>query len=291
MDMEVLNGNVILINESSSPVRRPQDFQKLNGLPVILGQKIEIPATTARLNIEYYNGASLRMDGPSLYESHELGAKSDEYDVSLRQDNGWYYARLESVSPSPRTSTRITLLSPQMEADKEAPLIEVAGGFRAPVYLDRAIDLREQITDVSGISDVFIDTDLAADSDRDGQMDNDRDSDAAGSIFRKGSSNLEWIVKAQDRLFEKKIKIWAGDESGNLAGTETDLRIYAPVPNISTQSGTTIFGNLDESLDGEPTDIVRYRNGKISPIGNAALTQSGGEFLNTFGTNTGIAIR
>lgn len=195
---------------------------------------MNLPGNT--LNIKYFNGAELTMKGPSFYESFDLGEISDAYNVSLRKDNSWYYAKLETVSPNRRTNARITLLSPQTQADTEAPLIQAGGEFRAPVYLEHTVDLREQISDVSGISDVFIDTDLTQDTNGDGKLDNDQDSGTMNGILRKGSSNLEWFIKPQDHIFERKIKIWAKDDQGNLAGRESKIVIYAPIPNIVSQS-------------------------------------------------------
>ncbi len=119
---------------------------------------------------------------------------------------------------------------------------------------------------MSGIADVYIDTDLSVDADNDGRKDNDRDSESPTSILRKGASNLEWFIKAQNKLFEKEMKIWAKDTNGNLDGKETKLTIYAPLPNISGQSGALIQGNINETLAGEPVSIVRFRNGKLQVI-------------------------
>jgi len=292
MDIEVTSGNILLIQETDSTTPRKIDLgTDLNGKPVILGQKIEMSLPGNQLNIEYYNGAELNMNGPSFYESFDLGDTSNSYTVALRQENSWYYAKLEAISPNRRTSSRITLLSPQAEADKEAPLIQSGGGFRAPVYLEQKIDLRDMISDISGISDIYIDTDLTKDTDNDGKLDNDRDSESASGMLRPGSSILEWFIKPQDRIFEQKIKIWAEDENKNLAGRESKIIIYAPVPNISSQSGTTIKGYLDESLSNEPVDIVRFRNGKISPVGDVGLTGSDGTFDQTIATGSGVVVR
>ena len=125
------------------------------------------------------------MNGHSLYQSYDLGSKSSEYSVSIRDENAWYYAKLENITPITHTSSRITLLSPQKEADKEAPLIQLGKGLRAPVYIEQKIDLRDSISDTSGIQDVFIDTDTGVDTDGDGKKDNDRNSDSADGMLRK----------------------------------------------------------------------------------------------------------
>ncbi len=126
MNIEVISGNVILVEDIPNLTPRPIDLRELSGMPVLVDQKVEVSVAGARLDIAYYNNANLTMNGPAFYESHDLGTKSDEYDVALRQDNSWYYAQLVSVSPSARTNSRITLLSPQSQADKESPLIQIS---------------------------------------------------------------------------------------------------------------------------------------------------------------------
>lgn len=274
MDIEVISGNLILIEDSPSITPRVQDLSALSGYPVISGQRIEITRPQARLDIKYYNDAELDMNGFSVYESYSLGSRSRDYHVSLRQDNAWYYAKLGAVTPDDHTDTQITLLSPQAQADKEAPLIQINKGLRAPVYIEHKIDLRGSITDVSGVRDVYFDTDLLTDSNGDGKRDNDRDSESTGSLFKKGNTSLEWYVKPQESLFEKRVKIWVTDDMGNTANRETTLSIYAPTPNIQSQTGSLLIGKIDESIDGEPVSIVRYRNGKITPIGSSGATFS-----------------
>jgi hypothetical protein len=126
MNIEVISGNVILVEDIPNLTPRPIDLRELSGMPVLVDQKVELSLAGARLDIAYYHNANLTMNGPAFYESHDLGAKSEEYNVALRQDNNWYYAQLVSVSPSARTSSRITLLSPQSQADKESPLIQIS---------------------------------------------------------------------------------------------------------------------------------------------------------------------
>jgi len=45
-----------------------------------------------------------------------------------------------------------------------------------PVYKSETIDLKKYIDDISGISEIYVDGDLKADSDKDTISDNDKDS-------------------------------------------------------------------------------------------------------------------
>lgn len=66
--------------------------------------------------------------------------------------------------------------------------------------------------------------------------------------------------------------------------------MYAPVPNITSSSGTLITGSLDETLSGEPVDILRFRNGGITHIGKESKTSTG-TFINALSTGTGVILK
>ncbi len=242
MDIEVISGNILLIESTATDLPRTVDLTTLKGFPVLLGTKIEIVRKGARLDLAYYNGAELQMNGPVTYQTYALGSKSKDYSVSLRQENAWYYAKLGLITPQNHTSALVTLFSPQIQADKEPPLFNLSQSLRAPIYQDYRFDLGDLVTDNSGVRDLFIDTDLTTDSDGDGRKDNDRDTESPTGLIRKGNSPSEIFVRSQNSLFTRAIKIWATDEVGNTASKETKLVMFAPIPNISNQSGTLITG-------------------------------------------------
>ena len=119
---------------------------------------------------------------------------------------------------------------------------------------------------------MYIDEDLTQDRDGDGKKDNDRDSDTGTGVIRRGSGSLSVVISAQDKIGERPVKIWAIDEAGNTSSRESKLVIYAPIPTIKSQSGAIIQGALDEILERERVDMVRFRNGLIDPIGGTLFT-------------------
>ncbi len=163
------------------------------------------------------------------------------------------------ITKENHTTALITLLSPQIQADTEPPTFTLATTLRAPVYQDYKIDLSEMIRDNSGIKEVFVDTNLDVDTNGDGIKENDRDSETGTGIIRKGSNPLEIFVRPQESLFTKKIRFWATDEVGNTSNKESSLVIYSPLPNIQSQSGSSVAGSLDETLANEPIDLLRFR--------------------------------
>ena len=176
------------------------------------------------------------MNGPTKYQVYALGARAKNYSVTLSHPNGWEYGSLMSVNDKNPTATQIRLLSPQIQADREGPLISLTKPLRAPVYLTGSINLSESITDVSGLREVYIDEDLTRDSDSDGKKDNDRDSMSGTGITRVGSGSLVFTITAQNTISERAVKIWATDEAGNTSSRESKLIIYAPIPTIRSQT-------------------------------------------------------
>lgn len=251
---------------------------------------METDNSAVRMGITYYNSANSVISGPFGYQTYTLGTRSDSYEVSIRHENGWYYSELSAITPDVHTKANITLLSPQLEADKESPLMNISKAFRAPVYQEKRVNLIDSVTDNGGISEMFVDIDLSVDSDGDGKKDNDRDSNSPDSPIRKGSFLQEFIISPQTSLFEKTIKLWAYDQRGNVTSKETSFEIYAPIPTISSSSGSVLYGQLDEAIDKEPVDILRYRNGGFNRIGETMLTIPTGAFSGAFSQDQGVRL-
>lgn len=112
------SGNVYLFGEANET--RTADLGSLKGLPILPGTKLTIDNKNARSAIRYYDGSTVRLDGPVAYEYYPLGAKDVDYSVTLPTQNGWYYAELYSFSTGIRgTVAQLKLLAPQRAADNE----------------------------------------------------------------------------------------------------------------------------------------------------------------------------
>lgn len=289
MDIEVINGNILLPGVSNEATT--VNLTELKGFPVIPGTKIDIDLQGARIDIGYFNGASLEINGPAIYEYSNLGPKSDNYNINLQRENNWYYARLWSVGPTgDEARARLTLLSPQYAADSEAPNITLSQSIRVPVYLTQTLDMNDYTDDVSGVKDIYFDTDLTKDSDNDGNKENDHDSDTTGNIIHKTDRLGVFEIGPSSKIENRPIRIWTADENNNVSFRNVTLSVYAPVPNITSSSGTIITGSLDETLTGEPVDLLRYRNGAITHIGKESPTNTG-SFTTPLTTGSGVVLK
>jgi len=57
----------------------------------------------------------------------------------------------------------------------------------------------------------------------------------------------------------RKIILKALDGNGNESQKSFTLSVYAPIPQIDTMSSGSVSGFLENRIDGEPIDIMRYR--------------------------------
>lgn len=158
------------------------------------------------------------------------------------------------------------------------------------MYQKKTLPLSAYLSDISVVNKVWIDADLATDTDGDGNVANDADSLDSSSPYgiRKGNSIYHLEIGPFDTLFTKKVRLFAQDGNGNTSSKDLTLTVYSPVPEIQSFSGSRISGMLDETLGGEPIDIFRLRNGTLSRIDSVGSTSSDGTF--SLATNSGEGI-
>lgn len=122
--------------------------------------------------------------------------------------------------------------------------------IRVPVYQKQTVSLAQYISDISGVKRVFVDTDLARDTDGDGNPTNDADSldPRNTSLIKQGRTIFDLELGAFDSLFIKKVRLTAEDENGNKTSKDLTIVVYAPIPEIQSASGSVISGTINESL-------------------------------------------
>lgn len=141
------SGNLYLFKEA-------QEQKKLNvgdlyGMPIPPKTKVELSGNNF-VSFSYYDGSSMRLDGPGTYEYYPLGKKSQEYSVSISAPNDWYYAKIYSFDKGINsTMVSLHLLSPQKSADTEGPLITYGDVIRIPVYQKQVLSLATYVADIS----------------------------------------------------------------------------------------------------------------------------------------------
>lgn len=179
-EFKVESGNVYLFDSQSQT--STADLSTLKGLPVLPDTKVTMAKPASRISLGYHDGSEFQLRGPAEYLAYDLGTPSPNYSVSLDQSNDWYYSKLYAFAGGEvGAQASLTLLSPQIQADKEGPLLEFPTNYRIPIYVKDVVNLKKYVRDVSGIADFFVDVDPATDRDGNKVNDDDRDSDSAST--------------------------------------------------------------------------------------------------------------
>lgn len=292
-DFFVESGEIYLIEDALKTSVR--ELSKIKGLPVLPGVRISMAKNASRIEIEYHDGASYSMRGPAEYSAYDLGAKSSGYSVSIDQSNDWYYAKLHAFEGKALgTAASLTLLSPQIQADKEGPLVEFPVHYRIPVYAKEIVNLKKYVRDVSGISDFFVDVDPETDRDGNKVSNDDRDSDSpeTGGKFVRGNDWSELVVGPFDAPTTRKIRMVATDGNGNETARDVTVTAFVPTPSIQAATSARANGVIDAKVSGEPIDLFRYRGGKLSRLSGSGetLTDAGGNFVRQFASGENVAV-
>ncbi len=257
----ILNWNAIL--QYPSTMSFTWNINDLVWFPVLPWMKIEFSNKNSYVNIDYVWWNLLTVDNLSTYQMYDLGDKQPNYTVNIKVDNSFYYAKMYEFSKGTRSNlSNMTLLSPQLQSDNSPPIISVDWWIRIPVYKQTNISLKKYITDVSGISEAWVDMDLEKDSDWDWILTNDKDSLNPNNPYWVFKWNWIYDIKAWpfDHLFKKKVMVGAKDNNNNVAMEEVDFEVYSPVPEIKETKSDKVIWTLDEKLSEEPIDVFRFRN-------------------------------
>lgn len=133
----------------SAQEQKTLNIDTLYGMPILPGTQVELTGNSF-VAFSYFDGGSMRLDGPGTYQYLALGKKSEKYNVSLSAPNDWYYARISSVEKDVQSTTvSLNLLSPQRQADTEGPLITYGDVIKVPVYQKQILSLKTYIEDIS----------------------------------------------------------------------------------------------------------------------------------------------
>jgi hypothetical protein len=177
---KVESGTVYLFDITTET--KTVELSTIKGLPVLPETKILLLKPTSKVRVGYHDGTEYELRGPAEYGYYDLGKVMPKYSVSIPQSNDWYYSKLYSFDGKNESAhASLTLLSPQLQADKEGPIVEFPTNYKIPVYVKDTVNLKKYIGDVSGVSDVFVDVDPTNDRDGNKITNDDRDSDSAST--------------------------------------------------------------------------------------------------------------
>lgn len=265
MEVEILGGSTVFAEDRYSD--KTIDVNTLVGFPVMEKTTLGLLGESGFLSIRYDDGSSLRVDQKGSYSLLNLGSVADSYAVSVQRPNDFYYAKLLTFGGNKDTTeASLTLLSPQTAADTSGPISTgLSDTYRIPIYTKELFQAKTYFSDISGVARLFADTDSTVDSNGDDITDNDPDSDT-GSFVKKGGDSTELMIGPFDAPGNHQVTLNVVDGNGNVTKQSLTIVAYAPIPEISTDSGSSISGKLEKEIAGEPIDIMRVRSGKIQRL-------------------------
>ncbi|MDD2487531.1 MAG: hypothetical protein PHS92_04120 [Candidatus Gracilibacteria bacterium] len=290
----IISGNILLPYENT--INKVVDLATMKGFPVLPGTKIDLTNKNSEVLFGYSDGNSLKINNGYSYLYNNLGEKSENYNVSLNNDNGFYFGKLYSESRGGRSNiTDVSLFAPQLQSDNESPLINVDSKIKLPVYKKLTLDLKKYVDDVSGISEIYVDGNIKVDSDGDKDPQNDKDSLNPDNPYgvKKGSNMYILDIGSFDMLGTKKFRLYVKDNNSNLTYKDLNIEIYAPIPQIKTNSGSDLNGMIGEQIKGEPIDFYRFRDGIIDRIktSTGTFTSDNGAFSYKSKEESGLVIK
>ncbi|MCH2188381.1 hypothetical protein MK079_00960 [Candidatus Gracilibacteria bacterium] len=238
-----------------------EDIRDFLGFPLLDGSRLYrnadfVSGGLQYAEIQYYDGSRLNIDFSEVveYELYDIGEVDDSYTLTLRQENDFYYARVIGIQNGLESSpSGQILLAPQEASDAIAPTLTLSS-LRVPVYQTQIIDLSPSIYENGGIRAL-----------KEVRIDNIADFGDHLELVQT-PSRIELHVKEFDTLSTRPITITLIDNNDNSTTTSVPFEVYAPIPQISTLSGSTLSGDIGEDLDNEPISLYRYRGGVITAL-------------------------
>lgn len=235
--------------------------------PILLWSRIEVVwdfynnfDERSHIDLKYYDGSEYWLDLRELskYEIYDLWYKNANYLININTENDYYYARSYVFSNNIAwTYSKQILLSPQNEADQNAPELIYSSKIRLPVYQEKIIDFSEYIyenTWINNIKNVSI---------------NWINDDEYTVLQSTGKIRIKfWKF---DELFIKEIQVKLTDTNNNESIRTLKLEVYSPVPKIDIYVDDMIQWKINEELIDEPVSVYRIRGGSITRLKDASL--------------------
>lgn len=140
------------------------------GMPLLGDTKIISPSKVTLFLPD--TNMSYTIPPSTEYRHVDLGTISEHYSATIDFPDGFYSARLQSLSSPSHIRAGVTLIAPQASLDKSPPVVDIAGRERLPVYQTSKKNISDIVTEMSDYT-FSIDPDTSIDSDNDGIFDND----------------------------------------------------------------------------------------------------------------------
>jgi len=164
-------------------------------------------------------------------------------------------------------------VTPNICGDESGPTISIEQGKDIEVSVANPINI-----DASGSSDsqtaiyeVYLDTDLEQDKDRDGDPTNDRDLQGSGENRANTSFRLNPVNETKDF----QVALWMIDLAGNASYRIITIHVVAPKIIIDDVESLQVSGHLQPSDDNVPLTLIRMREGVLKEMGNTKTDELG----------------
>lgn len=271
----ITTGKVYVLTPSVS--ERIEYTDDMRGMPLLPG--VRLMSTIGEVRVyDPLMRTSLSIRPWVEYRHIGIGQRQSRYQLSFPYPNGFYSARMTSLTSGSEIHAGITLIAPQASLDHSPPFLDVPSEIRIPVYQTQTLNLRDIITEMSNYT-LRVDPDTTIDSDSDGIFDNDFLTNGSGvSVGQEGLT-----IGPFDTLGLRTMNIRVQDQFGNTSTQEMRVVVYAPIPTITQASvHGTLSGELDEKIEREPIHVFRVRewNGISLIDPRAAITDTEGYFHN-----------
>ena len=236
------------------------DIYDYIGKPLSFESSIEVyekfnTTISSHIWITYYDSSEALLDFRKVwsYMLYDLWLQTSNYSINLSIPNDYLYSRLSSFKNNLfSTKTSQILLSPQSYWDKYAPELDLNYKIRVPVYIEKLIDISDDIYENSWIN--WIDTIIIE------WLDENKYN------VLKSDNSIRIKFGKFDSIFTKKIKFLVTDKNWNTSSKDVDFEVYTPIPEINNYSDWTISWFINEDLTWEPINIYRYRWGVIKRL-------------------------
>jgi hypothetical protein len=165
----ISSGRAYILTPSSTEKLAYRD--DMIGMPLLADTRIISGGATVDI-YEPASEKSSKISPDTLYRIVPLGLPAESYTAHVSVPDGFYSARLRSLTDDQMIRAGVTLIAPQASLDRSPPVVDIAGRERIPVYQTRSKPLSDIITEMSSYT-LTIDPDTTIDSDGNGIFDDD----------------------------------------------------------------------------------------------------------------------
>ncbi len=264
------------------------DHQQLaNNTPLNFGTTL-ISENGGSATVNFADGSYLRLDKGQTLQLKKLDlVDSPQLDLSLT--DGFYYAQIQSFNAQGfSTPSFISLMAPTSCGDKIAPTASGGPSERSvPIFKTLIIDASKSFDPNGEISQYFIDTDPAVDSNNDGDTTNDPDlapqnsgadqQSASPQPDANSQSAATFLLGPYQEIHDHEVVLNVLDSALNSGQQKITIHVTVPKITLDSEVATSgkITGQIDPADDNVPITVIRDRAGVKTALVTKSATDKG----------------